>query len=167
MPCTGVITSIRAQGYCPSHPENSTVVLQIFNSTIETGIPIYNNFNLTAECNSSAPEQSYYERGYVSSENINIQVQTGGHLSVRVSPNCSEGVCLFQPATINRTNDLQTPSFIDEDWGIHFGKPLLLFVTIRSGIVYIMMLLKRFFCYEFCCTQWMMGQIWIVKQLFH
>ena len=166
MPCTGIITSIRAQGYCPSRPENSTVVLQIINSTFENGILITNGTNLMAECNYSVLEDSNSQKGYVSSDNISIQVQSGGHLSVIVSPNCSERVCLFQPATMNRTNDLQTPSFIDEDRGIHPGKPLLLFVIIRSGTVY-MMLLKRFFCYEFCCTQWMMGQIWMLKQLFH
>ena len=135
MQCTGVITSIRAWGYCPSRPENSTVVLQIFNSTIETGRLIHNNFSLTAECNSSAPEQSYYQRGYVSSDNISIQVQTGGHLSVRVNPNCSGRICFFQPATTNITNDLHTPSFHNADEKSSLGESLLFFVTIRSGIL--------------------------------
>ena len=103
MSCSGTVTSIRARGFCPASANSSrNVVMQIFNSTYINGTLKYNDTNVTAECNTSAAVGSDYYEGYVSKDNLNINVKSGGFLGVRLNSKCS---CLFLPAIlINKTS---------------------------------------------------------------
>ena len=88
--CSGTVTSIRARGFCPASANGSSnVVMQIFNSTFIQGILEYNDTNITVECNTSAAVGSDYYEGYVSKDDLNINVESGGLLSVRLNSNCS------------------------------------------------------------------------------
>ena len=103
MSCSGTVTSIKARGFCPVGANGSSnVVMQIFNSTYIHGMLQYNDTNITAECNTSAAVGSDYYEGYVSRDDLNINVESGGFLSVRLNSNCS---CLFLPAIlVNKTS---------------------------------------------------------------
>ena len=86
--CPGTVMSIRARGLCPRPPENTTVIMQILNSTIlnEGGIKlVYDILNLTAECNYSSPiKGSDYYEGYARHDDVSIRVPDGSFLGVEV-----------------------------------------------------------------------------------
>ena len=102
--CTGTVTSVRARGFCPSSTDGSGVIMQIINSTLQDGIVLIHNTNVTAECNTSAPVGSDYYEGYVNASNLSINVVSGGFLGVRFSQICTNESCFFQTATIDQTS---------------------------------------------------------------
>ena len=131
MSCTGNVTSIRARGFCP-YPANSTVVMQIFNSTFEDGRIGFNDTKFEVECNTSAAAVDGYHEGYVSADNLSITVTSGGYLSVRFDPKCSNEGCFFRPAIVNETSKTDLIFFSDELKRLDVGVSLAFSATIEA-----------------------------------
>ena len=131
MSCSGTVTSIRARGFCPVGTNGSSnVVMQIFNSTYIQGKFKHTDTNVTAECNTSAAVGSDYYEGYVSKDDLNINVESGGFLSVRLNSNCS---CFFLPAILVNKTSKHNLLYLDD--GLESSDPggSLFFTAIITG----------------------------------
>ena len=134
VPCTGTVTSIRARGFCPIGNNRTTVVMQIFNSTIRDHKLVFNDTNLTVECNTSAAVGSDHYEGYINAYNLSITVESRGHLGLRRFYPCSRYGCFFQPAIVNKSSDFNLYSYTENLEESNPGVSLLFSATIISGI---------------------------------
>ena len=114
---------------------------------------------MTAECNYSSPiKGSDYYEGYARHDDISIRVPDGGYLGVKISPNCSEGVCFFQPAAINGSKDLLF--VLPKSREAHALKKCLLFsITFIPG----MPKEKMVHCWIILCIMQMMRRRLIIE----
>ena len=137
VPCTGTVTSIRARGFCPVRTNGSSaVVMQIFNSTIRDHRIVFNDTNLTAECNTSAAVGSEYYEGYVDAYNLSIKIEARGHIGLRFfSQYCSRYGCFFQPIIANETSNFNLYFYNEALQEFDLGVSLLFSATIISGII--------------------------------
>ena len=135
VPCRGTVTSIRARGFCPIGSNGTTaVVMQIFNSTIRDHRLVFNDTNLTVECNISAAVGSDHYEGYINAYNLSITVESRGHLVLRRFYPCSPYGCFFQPAIVNKSSDFNLYSYTENLEESNPGVSLLFSATIISGI---------------------------------
>ena len=103
--CDGTVTSVRARGFCPVETGGNTVIMRIINARRSTGI-ISKDTNVVAECNTSAAVGSDYYEGFISVDNLSIELKSGDFLGIDlgIRPNlpCS---CLFILAIVRKSSN--------------------------------------------------------------
>ena len=106
--CDGTVTSVRARGFCPVETGGNTVIMRIINATLSPAI-MYKDTNVAVECNTSAAVGSDYYEGFVSVDNLSIELKSGDLLGIDLGtflyPPCS---CLFIPAVVRKSTSNHT-----------------------------------------------------------
>ena len=108
IPCTGTLVAVNATGFCTlSGKVNQFDRLRILvfertNNKYRRAV----STTVMADCQSTESSGDYagesdYSMGTVSSQTVNMSVCSGYYLAVRISSNCSDTTCPFQPASIN------------------------------------------------------------------
>ena len=103
--CDGTVTSVRARGFCPVETGGNTVIMRIIKATISPAL-MSNDTNVVAGCNTSAAVGSDYYEGFVSVDNLSIELKSGDFLGIdlgtSLNPPCS---CLFIPAVVTKSSN--------------------------------------------------------------
>ena len=102
LPCGGILTSIKARGFC-GRADNVQLRL-LFGS----GIPgeSYDSFDILlieAKCNKTA--SSSVHEGQVVNDTLYLYIPPNGFLSVFFNPDCTKEKCFFQPAIVNESSN--------------------------------------------------------------
>ena len=106
IPCTGIITTFTASGFCIVNgrtDQNVSLRLKIVTST-QSDKAFHQVKNMAAECGNSTMNSSSgieYSFGTVFRESLNIPVSSGDYLGFEFT--CSEKHCFFQTAIVNDT----------------------------------------------------------------
>ena len=110
----GTVTSVRARGFCHITAHNQTVELEIFNATFEFGAFEFFTTTVKANCDTNAVNgtDNYYG-GYVSADDVNIRIPSGGLLGVHFHPRHKSNNT-FLPAVINKKTSNYAVSFITD-----------------------------------------------------
>ena len=79
--------------------------MRIINATLSPGI-MSKDTNVVAECNTSAAVGSDYSEGFISVDNLSIELKSGDFLGIdlgtSLNPPCS---CLFIPAVVRKSSN--------------------------------------------------------------
>ena len=105
IPCTGIITTFTASGFCiVTGRTDQNVSLRLIVTSTQSDREFHQVKNMAAECGNSTINSSSgieYSFGTVFRESLNIPVSSGDYLGFEFT--CSEKHCFFQTAIVNDT----------------------------------------------------------------